>query len=91
MKPRSLLDNTDASFIPVVLYFIGLILFGFLTWLLDGILGMFRALGLQNTTDFGAYDILIYIWYGVVVVYIIFGGIWLVRTYNERQYQEGMF
>jgi hypothetical protein len=52
---------------------------------------MFRAMNLANTTDFGAYDILIYLWYGIVVVYLIFGGIWLIRTYNEQQYQQGMF
>ena len=89
MKLRPLTQDTNASFIPVVLYILGLILFGFLTWLLDGILSIFKGLNIANTTDFGSYDILIYIWYAVVVVYLIFGGIWLLRTYNERQYQEG--
>ena len=76
------------SFVPVMLYGIGLVVFGFVSWLLDGILAGFKALNIHNTTDFGAYDILIYCWYAVVVVYLIFGGIWLVRTYTERQYQE---
>lgn len=88
---RPLKDDTNASFIPVVLYIVGITVFGFLTWLFDGILGQFRALGIHNTTDLGAYDILIFIWYGIVVIYLIMGGIWLIRTYNERQYQEGMF
>jgi hypothetical protein len=79
------------SFIPVVLYTTGIIIFGFISWLLDGILSMFRAMNLANTTDFGAYDILIYLWYAIVIIYLIFGGIWLIRTYTEQQYQQGMF
>lgn len=91
MNLRPLTNNTEASFIPVLLYLIGLIMFGFMTWLLDGILGMFRALGIHNTTDFGAYDILVFIWYSIVVLYLIFGAIWLIRTYNEPQHQGGFF
>lgn len=87
---RNLLENDEASFIPVVLYFLGLVVFGFITWLLDGIINIFFSLNLANTTSLGAYDILRFIWYGIVVVYLIFGGIWLVRTYNELQYQQGM-
>jgi len=88
---RKLIDDTNASFIPVVLYILGLFIFGFVSWLLDGILAIFRAMNLANTTDFGAYDILIYIWYGVVVIYLIFGGIWLIRSYNEQQQQGGYY
>lgn len=87
---RKLLENDDASFIPVVLYLLGLTVFGFITWMLDGILAIFVSLNLANTTSLGAYDILRFIWYGIVVIYLIFGGIWLIRTYNEYQYQQGM-
>lgn len=90
MKLRKLTGNTDASFIPVAMYLIGLIVFGFLTWLLDGILVIFREMNIADTTTYGAYDFLWMAWYGVVVIYLIFGGIWLVRTYNEREYQGGI-
>ena len=77
------------SFIPVVLYLTGLFVFGFVSWLLDSLLAGFRAMNLHNTTTFGAWDILMYCWYAVFIIYLLFGGIWLIRTYNERQYQEG--
>ena len=89
MNLRHLSDNSDASFIPVVLYLIGLVVFGFISWRLDGILSIFRGMNLANTTDFGSYDILMYLWYAIVVIYLVFGGIWLIRTYNEREYQGG--
>ncbi len=79
------------SFIPVVYYLTGLAVFGFLTWLLDGIAVIFRDMNIADTTTYGSYDILWYIWYGIVVVYLIFGGLWLVRKYNEREMQGGMF
>lgn len=91
MKLRPLQDDTNASFIPVALYLIGLIVFGFITWLMDGILAIFRSMNIADTTTYGAYDILIYFWYAIIIIYLVFGGIWLVRTYNEREYQEGVF
>jgi len=72
-----------SSFTNVLLYFIGLVVFGFLYWLMDGILDIMKATGVQNVTDFTPYDLLIYVWAGIVVVYLVFGGIWLVRSFQK--------
>ena len=71
------------SFSNVILYFIGLTVFGFLYWLLGGITDAFIALNIHNTTDFTSYELLLYIWSGIVIVYLIFGGIWLIRSFQK--------
>jgi len=65
------------------MYFIGLAVFGFIYWLLDGILDIFIGTGVADTTTFSCYDLLIYVWAGIVVVYLLFGGIWLVRSFQK--------
>jgi hypothetical protein len=69
------------SFIPVMMYLTGLAVFGFIYWLLDGIEKIFVGTGLAVAGD--TYDILLYLWLGIIVVYVLFGGIWLIRSYNE--------
>jgi len=95
MNLRPLTEDTTGSFIPVILYIIGITVFGFLTWLLDGILVIFRenpVLSASWTTEaYDVNDILWFIWYGIIIIYLIVGGIWLIRTYNEQQYQGGFY
>jgi hypothetical protein len=79
------------SFIPVLMYFTGLAVFGFSYWLLDGILSIFRGTNIANTTTYHSYPLLLMLWAGIVVVYLIFGGIWLVRKYNEIEQMGGGF
>jgi len=38
-----------------------------------------------------AYNLLMYIWTGALIIYIIFGGWWLIRKYSEKQYTGGGF
>ena len=71
------------SFTNIILYFIGLSVFGFLYWLLNGIVDILKVSGIHNTTDFTSYDLLMFIWGGLVVVYLIFGGIWMLRSYQR--------
>ena len=77
------------SFVPVIEYIAGLVVFGFIYWLLDGILNIFKGLGVEDSTTYSVYPLLTYIWFGLVVVYLVFGGIWLVRRYNEADMQGG--
>lgn len=86
MSLRKLSDNTDASFIPVLMYILGLGMFGFMYWLMNGILTSFIDVGIHKTGN--AYNLLSYIWVGIIIIYLVFGGIWLVRKYNEREYME---
>ena len=77
------------SFTNVILYLIGLVVFGFVYWLLDGIADIFIAMNIANTTDFTSYELVKYIWAGVVVVYLIFGGVWLIRSFQRQTYAGG--
>ena len=71
------------SFTNVILYLIGLVVFGFVYWLLDGITDIIVAANIANTTDFTSYDLILYVWAGIVVVYLIFGGIWMIRSFQR--------
>ena len=76
------------SAIPVLMYTMGIGVFGFVYWLLDGILRIMRATGVHETGN--TFDLLWYMWLGILVIYLIFGGIWVVRKYNEVEYRGGM-
>jgi len=73
----------------VMKYIIGLGAFGFTYWLLDGILDLFIAAGNYTTGD--TFNILHMIWTGALLIYIIFGGWWLIGQYDEKQYMRGGF
>lgn len=73
------------SFIPVLQYIVGLGFFGFLWWLTDGIIESFTATGIHESGD--VWNLIQYVWIGIIFIYLIFGGIWLVRKYNEAQYR----
>ena len=73
------------SFIPVLQYIVGLGFFGFMWWLFNGIVDSFIAVGVHETGD--VWDLMQYAWVGIIFIYLIFGGIWLSRKYNEAQYR----
>ena len=77
------------SAIPVLQYSIGIGVFGFVYWLLDGILDTMKATGVSETGS--VYDIMIFLWLAILVIYLIFGGIWVVRKYNEAEYRGGIY
>ena len=68
-----------------MMYLIGIGVFGFVYWLLDGVITLFIEAGIHQTGN--AYDFILYVWVGSLIIYLIFGGIWVVRKYNEREYQ----
>lgn len=71
------------SFTYVVMYFIGLAIFGVLYWILNGITDILKAANIADITTFTPYDLLMYVWGGIVVVYLIFGGVWMVRSFQK--------
>ena len=77
------------SFIPVLQNGVGLAIFGFVYWILDGIIDDLIAINIHVTGN--AFNLLMYIWTGALIIYIIFGGWWLIRKYNEEQYARGGF
>jgi len=72
------------SAIPAIMYVSGIATMGFIWWLLNGIKGYFESL--SETTTVVTW--LNYVWVGILLLYLIFGGIWLTRTYSEKRYQE---
>ena len=72
------------------MYFIGLVVFGFIYWLLDGMMDIFVATNVADTTTFTVYPLLMYVWAGIVVVYLVVGGIWLIRSFQKQTYEGGM-
>ena len=73
------------SFIPVLEYLAGIAVFGFTYWLMDNILTEIAQSGITLRTG-NTYDLLFYLWVGILFIYLIFGGWWLVRKYNEKEY-----
>jgi len=71
------------SALPVIEYLGGLCFFGLIYWLLDGI-----RVEIQTVSETGnVYDLAIWVWAGIVILYLIFGGIWVVRKYTEFEYR----
>ena len=75
------------SFIPVLEYLAGITVFGFFYWIMDGVLDALKGSGVSATGD--TYNLLFYMWVGILVVYLLFGGWWLIRKYDEQQYPGG--
>ena len=71
------------SFLPVIEYLGGLCFFGFSYWLLNGI-----RTEIQTVSETGnVYDLAIWVWVGIIFLYLIFGGIWVVRKYTHPEYK----
>jgi hypothetical protein len=74
------------SFIHVFEYIAGLGVFGMAYWLLNGIVESIED-GTNPSGD--VYNLYMYVWVGAVIMYLIFGGIWVARKYAEKEYQGG--
>jgi len=72
------------SALPAIAYVGGIFVFGFVYWLLDGIRQSLMTVSQTGDT----YLFLNFIWGGTLIIYLLFGGIWLMRTYNEKRYME---
>lgn len=73
------------SMVPVVIYIAGITVFGFLYWILDNVrmILMNTGIGLSgNTANF-----LYFCWGGSIIIYLIFGAMYVIRKYNEQEYQ----
>lgn len=72
----------------VIDYIIGLGIFGFVYWILDE---GFVALVIQAdvATQGTVLDFYMYIWAGLVLVYLLFGAMWLPRKINEWRDNKG--
>jgi len=77
------------SMLPVLKYAFGLGVFGVVYWLLDGIMDLFIAEAVH--TSGMTFNVIHAVWTAALLVYMVFGGWWLVRMYNEDQYSMRRF
>lgn len=77
------------SMIPVLGYICGFPVLGWIGWILGGIKDDFISVGIHETGT--VWDFMLYAWTAVFIVYTIFGGYYVIRLYNEQQYQQGGF
>lgn len=75
------------SFVPAFQYIIGIGVFGFFGWLLNGIKDIIMDTHIYE--EWSALTFLRYIWLGMFIIYLVFGGWWLVRKYTEEEYVRG--
>ena len=75
------------SMIPIIQYTGGLAIFGLTYWLLDNILLPFIQIGTTGTVT----DTLHMLWTASLIIYLIGGGYWIIRQYNEQQYNGGLY
>jgi hypothetical protein len=81
------MNNNYGTFIPVLQFIAGLAVFGFIYWLLNGILDIIIGENIHETGTIWSF--MTYLWAGIIIIYIIFSGIWLIRKYNEQEYMNG--
>jgi len=70
------------SFLPIIEYGAGITFFGFMYWILDAIQGEMDTISVRGDV----FDLFKFVWVGVLLIYLIFGGIWVAKKYNEEQY-----
>ena len=75
------------SFIPVLQYIAGVGVFGFCYWITNGIMEHMINSGVSQTGT--TMDLLHAFWTSIIIIYIIFGGWWVIRKYNEQEYRGG--
>jgi len=60
-------------------YMFGLGLFGLAYWIYNGIIVEFK--GVSSTHE--VYDFANYFWWGALIIYLIFGAFWFIRSLKE--------
>ena len=77
------------SLIPVMMYSAGIVVFGFTGWLFNGIKAIILDAHIHETGT--TFDFMMYIWSGTFILYLVLGGFWVIKKYNENEYQYGGF
>lgn len=75
------------SFIPALSYVAGIGVMGWTGWILGGIKQDLVDIGIHESGT--VWSFLLYLWTGMFVVYLIFGGYYVIRQYNEDRYSRG--
>jgi len=75
------------SFIPILGYLVGIGVMGWIGWFLNGIQQDLIDIGVHETGT--VWTFLLYLWTGMFIIYLIFGGYYVIRQYNEERYRTG--
>jgi len=75
------------SFIPALGYTAGIGVLGFVGWILGGIKDDLVDIGIHETGS--VWTLLLYLWTAMFIIYLIFGGYYVIRQYNEDRYRTG--
>ena len=75
------------SFIPVIEYIAGIFVFGFIKLIMNDIVDALKGISVTGNT----YDLSLYIWLGITVVYLIGGAFWLWKKYQTPNQGGGLF
>jgi len=81
----SFIKNEEGSALPILAYIAGLVCFGVVYWFMNGLHIDLRFVSLQGTP----FTFIEFMWTAIVVVYVIFGAIWLIKQYTKKKYPYG--
>ena len=70
------------SALPIIAFISGLFTMGFLFWLLDDIVQLFATVATQGDV----YNLMLFLWSASLIVYLVFGGWYTIRLYDESKY-----
>jgi len=73
---------------PVLGYVLGIGIFAAAGWFLNGIKDTFIDVGMHQSNDVLVF--FQYIWTAVFILFLVFGGIYVIRQYNEKSYMGGL-
>ena len=73
---------------PALSYIIGIGIFTMAGYFLNNIKEIFVNSGIHQTGD--VFSLMQYIWAGMFIIFLVGGGIYVIRRYSERQYQGGI-
>jgi len=70
---------------PALAYVIGIGIFSIAGWFLNGIKDVFVDSNIYTSNS--VFTLFQYVWTGAFIIFLIGGGLYLIRQYNEKQYQ----
>jgi len=83
---RQFWNDDSGSILPVFAFIAGLFVLGFLYYILNEVVTVFTTLDATGSV----HSFMLFIWSAILIVYLVFGGWYTVRLYNERNYPGGM-
>ena len=74
------------SFLPVMAYGGGLVVFSMAYYFLDPVV---QAIATDSGSSGMTHELMLFMWSAALIVYLVFGGYWMISRYNEMNYRGG--